>query len=78
MQTPPPTVNFGLLEDLLEEAKSDRRAEKLVEVRVTTTFTTRSGGGAFGDRAPSAGFLCEDTLALATETIGFPRGGPGA
>jgi NAD(P)-dependent dehydrogenase (short-subunit alcohol dehydrogenase family) len=31
------------------------------------------GGGAFGDRAPSAGFLCEDTLELATETIGFPR-----
>ena len=30
---------------------------------------------AFGDRAPSVGFLCEDTLALATETIGFPRRG---
>jgi len=29
-------------------------------------------GPAFGDRAPSAGFLCEDTLELATETIGFP------
>ncbi len=29
-------------------------------------------GPAFGDAAPSAGFLCEDTLALATETIGFP------
>jgi NAD(P)-dependent dehydrogenase (short-subunit alcohol dehydrogenase family) len=27
---------------------------------------------AFGDAAPSAGFMCEDTLALATETIGFP------
>ena len=26
---------------------------------------------AFGDRAPSVGFLCEDTLTLATETIGF-------
>jgi len=36
------------------------------------------GGGAFGDRAPSVGFLCEDTLELATETIGFPRGGPEA
>ena len=30
-------------------------------------------GPSFGDRAPSAGFLCEDTLELATETIGFPR-----
>jgi NAD(P)-dependent dehydrogenase (short-subunit alcohol dehydrogenase family) len=28
---------------------------------------------AFGDAAPSAGFLCEDTVELATETIGFPR-----
>jgi Enoyl-(Acyl carrier protein) reductase len=27
---------------------------------------------AFGDVAPAAGFACEDTLALATETIGFP------
>jgi 3-oxoacyl-[acyl-carrier protein] reductase len=35
-------------------------------------------GPAFGDRAPSVGFLCEDTLELATETIGFPRGVPGA
>jgi hypothetical protein len=35
-------------------------------------------GPAFGDRAPSVGFLCEDTLELATETIGFPRGGPEA
>jgi 3-oxoacyl-[acyl-carrier protein] reductase len=35
-------------------------------------------GPAFGDRAPSVGFLCEDTLELATETIGFPRGGPGS
>ena len=32
-------------------------------------------GGAFGDRAPAVGFLCEDTLELATETIGFPRRG---
>ncbi len=32
-------------------------------------------GPAFGDRAPSAGFLCEDTIELATETIGFPRRG---
>jgi len=30
-------------------------------------------GPAFGDAAPSAGFLCEDTIELATETIGFPR-----
>jgi NAD(P)-dependent dehydrogenase (short-subunit alcohol dehydrogenase family) len=28
---------------------------------------------AFGDAAPSAGFACEDTLALASETIGFPE-----
>ncbi len=35
-------------------------------------------GPAFGDAAPSIGFLCEDTLTLATETIGFPpRGGDG-
>jgi hypothetical protein len=27
---------------------------------------------AFGDAATGAGFACEDTLALATETIGFP------
>ncbi|HEY1000692.1 MAG TPA: hypothetical protein VGD83_13710, partial [Streptosporangiaceae bacterium] len=30
-------------------------------------------GPAFADGAPSVGFLCEDTLELATETIGFPR-----
>ena len=30
---------------------------------------------AFGDTAPSVGFLCEDTLTLATETIGFPSPG---
>jgi len=32
------------------------------------------------DGAPQAGFACEDTLALATETIGFgtPGGGRGA
>jgi hypothetical protein len=28
---------------------------------------------AFGDKAPAVGFGCEDTLTLATETIGFPR-----
>jgi 3-oxoacyl-[acyl-carrier protein] reductase len=28
-------------------------------------------GPAFGDAAPAAGFLCEDTLALASKTIGF-------
>ena len=28
---------------------------------------------AFGDQAPAVGFGCEDTLTLATETIGFPR-----
>jgi 3-oxoacyl-[acyl-carrier protein] reductase len=32
-------------------------------------------GPAFGDGAPSVGFLCEDTITLATETIGFPRPG---
>jgi 3-oxoacyl-[acyl-carrier protein] reductase len=32
-------------------------------------------GPAFGDMAPSVGFLCEDTLELATETIGFPKRG---
>ena len=32
-------------------------------------------GPAFGDGAPSVGFLCEDTIELATETIGFPRRG---
>ena len=32
-------------------------------------------GPAFSDRATSVGFLCEDTLELATETIGFPGGG---
>ena len=30
-------------------------------------------GPAFAAGAPSAGFMCEDTLGLATETIGFPR-----
>jgi NAD(P)-dependent dehydrogenase (short-subunit alcohol dehydrogenase family) len=33
-------------------------------------------GPAFGSGAAAAGFMCEDTLALATETIGFPA--PGA
>jgi hypothetical protein len=28
-------------------------------------------GPAYEERAPSIGFLCEDTLELATETIGF-------
>jgi hypothetical protein len=32
-------------------------------------------GPAFNDAAPSVGFLCEDTLTLATETIGFPSPG---
>jgi hypothetical protein len=32
-------------------------------------------GPAYGDRAPSVGFLCEDTLELATETIGFGKRG---
>ena len=32
-------------------------------------------GPAFNDSAPSVGFLCEDTLTLATETIGFPSPG---
>ena len=30
---------------------------------------------AFGDKAPAVGFGCEDTLTLATETIGFPADG---
>ncbi len=30
---------------------------------------------AFGAAAPAVGFGCEDTLTLATETIGFPAGG---
>ena len=29
-------------------------------------------GPAFGDAAPAVGFLCEETITLATETIGFP------
>ena len=32
-------------------------------------------GPAFGDAAPAVGFLCEDTIPLATETIGFPQPG---
>jgi len=32
-------------------------------------------GPAYGDRAASVGFLCEDTLELATETIGFGKRG---
>jgi NAD(P)-dependent dehydrogenase (short-subunit alcohol dehydrogenase family) len=57
--------------------------------RIRTTFHASSPDGmwtlesvhaalspAFGDRAPSVGFLCEDTLTLATETIGFPRQAP--
>jgi 3-oxoacyl-[acyl-carrier protein] reductase len=39
-----------------------------------TLASVRSAlGPAFADGAPSVGFLCEDTLELATETIGFPR-----
>jgi NAD(P)-dependent dehydrogenase (short-subunit alcohol dehydrogenase family) len=34
-------------------------------------------GQAFASAPPGAGFACEDTLALATETIGFPAPGPG-
>jgi hypothetical protein len=33
---------------------------------------------AFGDAAATAGFMCEDTLVLATATIGFPAPGTGA
>jgi NAD(P)-dependent dehydrogenase (short-subunit alcohol dehydrogenase family) len=33
--------------------------------------------GAFASAPPGAGFACEDTLALATETIGFPAPGTG-
>jgi 3-oxoacyl-[acyl-carrier protein] reductase len=32
-----------------------------------------AGGGEAADAAPPAGFACEDTLALASETIGFSR-----
>ncbi len=32
-------------------------------------------GPVYGDRTPSVGFLCEDTLELATETIGFGKRG---
>jgi NAD(P)-dependent dehydrogenase (short-subunit alcohol dehydrogenase family) len=59
--------------------------------RIRATFQAGSADGmwtlasvhaalspAFGDAAPSAGFACEDTLALATETIGFPEQGAGA
>jgi NAD(P)-dependent dehydrogenase (short-subunit alcohol dehydrogenase family) len=34
-------------------------------------------GPAFTDAPSGAGFMCEDTLALAAETIGFPAPGPG-
>ena len=59
--------------------------------RIRTTFHADSPNGmwtlesvhtalspAFGAAAASAGFMCEDTLTLATETIGFPAVGDGA
>lgn len=45
----PPAVNFGMLEDLLEEAESDRRDGKTIHIRVTTDYRTRSGGGIIGE-----------------------------
>ena len=49
MLTAPPTVNFGTLEDLLEEVEQDRRDGKTIRIRVTTDFRTRSGGGIIGE-----------------------------
>ena len=48
--------------------------------RRTGMWTLDSVAAALGpayaaDRAPSVGFLCEDTLELATETIGFGKRG---
>src|SRR5438270_8248762 len=49
MFTAPPTINFGMLEDLLEEVEQDRRDGKTIRIRVTTDFRTRSGGGIIGE-----------------------------
>jgi hypothetical protein len=50
MITASPTVNFGTLEDLLEEIEGDRREGKTIHsMRVTTDFRTRSGGGIVGE-----------------------------
>jgi len=38
-------------------------------------WSLESVGRALAGLSSGAGFLCEDTLALATETIGFPDGG---
>jgi hypothetical protein len=35
-------------------------------------WTLESVGRALSELSSTAGFMCEDTLALATETIGFP------
>ena len=40
-------------------------------------WTLESVGQALAGLSSGAGFMCEDTLALATETIGFPDGGSG-
>jgi hypothetical protein len=44
MLTAPPTVNFGTLEDLLEESVR-RDGKTMHSIRITTDFRTRSGGG---------------------------------
>src|SRR5436190_21954050 len=51
------------------------RAEGTPDGMWTLGSVAAALGPIFGDRAPSVGFLCEDTLELATETIGFPKQG---
>ena len=38
-------------------------------------WTLEAVGEALAGLSSAAGFMCEDTLALASETIGFPDGG---
>jgi hypothetical protein len=46
----PPIVNYGLLEDLLDEVSHDREAGKTIQsIRATTNYRTRSGGGIMGE-----------------------------
>jgi NAD(P)-dependent dehydrogenase (short-subunit alcohol dehydrogenase family) len=42
----------------------------------TLESVARALGPLFGPEPPAVGFACEDTLALAAETIGFPAGEP--
>jgi hypothetical protein len=50
MLTAPITVNFGTLEDFLEEIEGDLRDKKTIHgIRVTTNFAMRSGGGTIGE-----------------------------